>query len=89
MGSNFVTELINREFDDVEKHHLMSKISNWNKIQEYFDTSPALEEISNCLAIELQTKARPAICKRIHQRMENVQRADRANAISLFIQSKN
>jgi len=86
MGNNFVTELVNREFGDVEKHYLMSKISNWNKIQEYFDTKPELQEISNCLAIELQTKVRPAICKRIHQKMENVLRAEHAAEISLFIQ---
>lgn len=88
MGKNFVKELVNRKFGDVEKHHLMSKISNWNKIQEYFDTSPDLKEISNCLAIELQTKARPAICKRIHQKMENVLRAEHAAEISRFIQDK-
>lgn len=85
MDNKFVKELVDRKFSKVIKHQLMQKISNWNKIQEYFDSNPDVKEISDCLAIELQGKKRPQICKRLHQRLENVQRSNRAEAIGCYV----
>jgi len=85
MDSNFINDLINRKFDEKTQNELMGKISNWNKIQEYFDSKPELTEIINCLAVELQTKGRSVICKRLHQRIENIQRGSRAKEIGNYI----
>lgn len=83
----FVTELVHKKFDKATTKKLMNKISNWNKVQVYFDNSPDIQEISDCLAIELQTKKRSVICTRLYQRLENLKRSARAKAIGCYIKA--
>lgn len=85
---SFVQELLQLKMKPEEEMMIASSISNWLKIQDIMDAkrndAGFPEFLQKALSVELRTKRRKSIVKRLHQALHNLRRKEEYTEISNF-----
>lgn len=92
---SFADKILKIKISADEKNNIMHQISNWAKVQMMFDKRrDDLDDgfhlyLEKCLQVELTTKKREAIIKRLHQGYHNITRQTQYASLMNVIEKPN